>query len=66
MNFHTWISNQRIEEAKKHMLANPGISITQISEMVGISEPSNFSRQFKHITGLSPSIWKQKQFGISA
>lgn len=61
MNFNAWVGSLRIEEAIRIFRENPQLSISQVSEMVGYSEPSNFSRQFKSITGVSPSEWyKQK------
>lgn len=59
MNFNTWINSLRIEEAKKLFLKHPEYTLTEISEMVGYSEPSNFSRQFKLIASESPSSWRQ-------
>lgn len=59
MNFNQWINKLRIEEAKHLLIANPTYSLTQIAELVGYSEASNFSRQFKHITTESPSVWRQ-------
>lgn len=59
MNFNVWINSLRVEEAKKLLTNYPEYSLTQISELVGYSEPSNFSRQFKLITNESPSVWRQ-------
>jgi len=59
MNFNQWINKLRIEEAKHLLIANPAFSLTQIAELVGYSEASNFSRQFKQITTESPSVWRQ-------
>lgn len=61
MNFHAWINTMRIEEAQQLFIANPDHSIAQVADMIGFSEPSNFSRQFKQITNQSPTVWKQKQ-----
>jgi len=61
MSFHSWINTLRIEEAKHLILAHPDYSIAQISDAIGFSEPSNFSRQFKHITHQTPSVWRQNQ-----
>lgn len=59
MNFNSWINTFRIEEAKDLLLKYPDYNLIKISEMVGYSESSNFSRQFKMITNESPSIWRQ-------
>ncbi len=59
VNFNSWINQLRIEEAKMLLLAHPNLSLSEISERVGFSEQSNFSRQFKLMTQLSPSIWRQ-------
>lgn len=59
VNFNTWINFLRVEEAKILLLAYPDYNLTQIAEMIGYSEPSNFSRQFKLITNESPSVWRQ-------
>jgi len=58
MNFNGWINSLRIEEAKQLLLTYPDYTLIQISEMVGYSESSNFSRQFKIITNESPSVWR--------
>jgi AraC-like DNA-binding protein len=60
MNFNLWINNLRVEEAKSLLLAYPHYSLAQIAELVGYSEASNFSRQFKQITAETPSVWRQK------
>lgn len=62
MSFHTWINILRIEEAKQLIRNNHDLSVMQIAERIGYSESSHFSRQFKHITGESPSVWRQRQF----
>ena len=59
MNFNAWINSLRIEEAKILLLQYPHFSLTQIAEMVGYTESSNFSRQFKLIINESPSVWRQ-------
>ncbi len=59
MNFNTWINSLRIAEAQKLLLEYPNHHLSAISEMLGYSEPSNFSRQFKLIANESPSVWRQ-------
>jgi len=58
MNFNSWVNTLRIEEAKQLLLTYPDYTLIEISEMVGYSESSNFSRQFKLITKVSPSVWR--------
>jgi AraC-like DNA-binding protein len=60
MNFNTWINTLRVAAAKQLFIDHPEYKLTEISEMVGYSESSNFSRQFKQITNFSPSDWRQK------
>lgn len=59
MNFNLWVNSLRIEDAKNLLIDCPHYSLTQIAELIGYTEPSNFSRQFKLITKESPSIWRQ-------
>lgn len=61
VSFNNWINRLRIEEAKQIMQQNPEYTVAQIPGMVGFSEHSNFSRQFKLVTGLPPSVWRQQQ-----
>ena len=61
MNFNMWINKLRIEEAKKLFIKYPNYNLIDISEMVGFSESSNFSRQFKIITNETPSFWRQNR-----
>ena len=58
MNFNGWVNSLRIEDAKKLLITYPDYTLIEISEMVGYSESSNFSRQFKLITKVSPSVWR--------
>ena len=61
MDFRTWRTSLRIEEAKKMLLAEPGTSISLIGRRVGINDRSNFSRLFKSHTGYLPSEWRHLQ-----
>lgn len=63
MNFNTWINTLRMEEAKRLIVEYPTFSLTQIAEMTGYSESSNFSRQFKQMVGQSPLVWRQEKNG---
>jgi AraC-like DNA-binding protein len=61
INFNAWINSLRVEEAKHLLLENPYYTMTQISEQIGYSEASNFSRQFKIVTNESPSVWRKNR-----
>lgn len=52
-NFSKYISNLRIEKAKK-LLRKSNYSIYEISEMVGYKDSSYFGKVFKNVTGISP------------
>ena len=58
VDFRTWRTNLRIEEAKKLLLENKDVSINIISEASGFSDKSNFHRQFVKIVGCSPKEWR--------
>lgn len=60
VNYNTWINRLRIKEAQNFFLQNPDYTIFQISQLTGFSEQSNFSRQFKIITGKTPTAWKKE------
>lgn len=58
-DFRTWRMELRIEEAKKLLITNPEYSISEISEMVGFNNRSNFFTQFTKITGITPKEWRE-------
>ena len=58
VDFRTWRTNLRIEEAKKLLLENKDASINIIAETAGFSDKSNFHRQFVKIVGCSPKQWR--------
>jgi len=58
--FTTWRKELRIKKAQKLLIQDPHLSIATIREMVGINDKSNFRKQFKEISGLSPKEWRIK------
>ncbi len=46
--------------AAKRYLSQGSLSIGEIVERCGFSDSSNFSRTFKHLTGLTPSAFREK------
>lgn len=59
VNFNTFIGRLRIAEAQAIMNDAPSTSFAELAAMVGFSEQSNFSRQFKAITGFTPSEYRR-------
>jgi two-component system response regulator YesN len=52
INFNTWLSKYRVEEAKK-LLEETNLRIYQVAERVGFSNPYYFSKVFKEFAGMS-------------
>ena len=58
VNFSTWITTLRIQEAQAYMLAHPGATLEEVAYHVGFSSASYFSRVFSRIVKTSPTIWR--------
>lgn len=56
----TWRTRIRIEKAGKLIEENPGLPISVISDAVGFSDRSNFSRQFRKYYGTTPLAWRNR------
>jgi AraC-like DNA-binding protein len=61
MDFKTWRTELRIEEAKSLLLKDKNASTYMIAEASGFSDRSNFHRQFVKIVGCSPKQWRDSQ-----
>ena len=59
MDFKTWRTQLRIEDAKQMLLDDRNLSTNLIGEMCGFSDRSNFHRQFVKIVGCSPKEWRE-------
>ena len=57
-NFRTLLVEMRRHLAEMYILDN-SLTLTEISMLLGFSEPSSFSRAFKHWTGSAPSEARQ-------
>jgi YesN/AraC family two-component response regulator len=55
--FVEYLSNHRVSEAKR-LLANPGISVTDVAAAVGFPDPSYFTRVFRKQESVSPSEYR--------
>jgi two-component system, response regulator YesN len=57
--FSEYLNNVRINKAIS-MLQSTNMSISSISEAVGYSDPSYFTKVFKKLTNSSPSLYRKK------
>ena len=64
VDFKTWRTQLRIEEAKRLLVENRGLSIHIICEMAGFSDRSNFHRQFVMMVGCSPKQWRESASSV--
>ena len=55
--FYQFVTNFRIEEAKRIMRANPDMRVQEIAEHCGFSSATVFGRVFLRETGLTPTEW---------
>jgi AraC-like DNA-binding protein len=57
VTFLEYLTNYRIAKAKR-LLANPGMSVTDVAAAVGFTDPSYFTRVFRKQEGVSPSEYR--------
>lgn len=60
-NFNTFINELRIDYAKKILSEQPQLALSEVALKCGFTEQSNFSRQFRLISGVSPVQWLKNQ-----
>lgn len=59
-NFYQFVTNYRIEDAKRMMAEHPDWKLQDIAEKCGFSSPVVFSRIFTRETGITPHEWNIK------
>lgn len=59
VNFNKWLAQYRIEEAKKMLLTEPGVTIKTIIFESGFNSSSTFYDVFKRHTNLTPNEFKR-------
>ena len=64
LDFRTWRTRLRLEDAKRMLADNPHLPPADAARLCGFSNRSNFSRQFLAYTGQTPAQW-QKKAGMS-
>lgn len=58
INFNEYITNRRIEEAKK-ILTYTDVTVNELTFNIGYSEPNYFCRVFKKETGMTPIEYRK-------
>lgn len=65
VDFRTWRTQLRIEDAKVLLLEKKNVSINVVGEMAGFSDRANFYRQFVKFVGCSPREWRERDGKIA-
>ena len=60
MDFRSWRTRLRLEDACRLLLEEPETLASDIGLRVGFSNRSNFARQFRAHTGLTPAQWRKE------
>ena len=58
-NFYQFVTNYRIEEAKRVMEEDPFMKMQDVGERCGFSSPTVFARVFAREVGMTPSEWSR-------
>ena len=56
-SFALFVNTYRVEYAKQIMEKDGKLSVAQVAEMTGFASEESFRRNFRNITGKSPSDW---------
>lgn len=60
MNFSGWVTNLRIDEAKRIMMKEPEKKLQEVAFECGFSSLVYFSSVFSKSEGISPSVWQRE------
>lgn len=63
-SFKEWRKRLRIKDAQKMLLEKPSLPVSRVGYTVGISDHSDFRRQFTDVTGCTPSEWRSINRGV--
>lgn len=64
MSFNEYVTNLRVNEAKRLMREHPDMLFKNIAEIVGYQDQHYFSRIFRTMTGLAPSKFKEQNLAV--
>jgi two-component system response regulator YesN len=56
--FVSFLNEKRIELAKKH-LRDLRLSVAEVADLAGFSDPGYFGKRFKQATGQTPEEWRK-------
>ncbi len=59
-SFRVWITQLRIDEAKRLLSEHPELSISDIATQIGASSQESFSHTFTNYTKVSPTKWREE------
>jgi len=59
--YRQWVSNLRLEEAKRQMLLNPKYTLDAIAEQCGFANRRSLSNAFHKQFGISPTQWLEDE-----
>lgn len=65
LNVSQYVNGRRIDEACRRLAAGDE-AVTEIMLAVGFETKSNFNREFRRVTGTSPTQWRQERRGGGA
>ena len=57
-----WIDEFVAVKTKQVLASRPGLSVQEVSAMMGFSEEAGFCRFFKRVTGMTPKEYRRSQF----
>lgn len=60
-SFLDYVNGYRVRYAKKMMLENQSVRISEVADASGFASESSFYRNFKAATGLTPNEWLARQ-----
>jgi AraC-like DNA-binding protein len=60
-NFFQYVTNHRIQEAKRLIKEHPNMPMQDVAECCGFSSATLFSRIFARETGLTPKAWSNQE-----
>lgn len=60
--FRTWRISLRIQEAKR-LMREEKVAASVVHKMVGVADKSNFHKQFRQVTGVTPKEYAERALG---